>query len=75
MQKVEEVFNLPGRYAALIGSYRRFGTAYRPPYSRVKLSRKLEPGEDGLSRNDGNYRPTLLTTQKSEDFIHTAAEA
>jgi hypothetical protein len=32
MQKVEEVFKLLGRYATMTGSYRRFGTAYRPRF-------------------------------------------
>ena len=38
----------------LVVSYRRFGTIYRVPSSRVKQSKKNEDGTDSLSRNFGN---------------------
>jgi len=60
---VNEIFALVRSYAALIGSYRRFGTTHR---SHLQRSNKeflvcytLEDGTHSLYRNVGNYQSTM----------------
>jgi len=54
---VNEVFVLLRCYTALTGSYRSFGTAYRPHGEGSGLT--FEDGTDRLSQNYGNYQSTL----------------
>ena len=51
-------------------SYRRFGTTYLP-----HLQCSLEVGTDRLPEKLVNTNLRCVTSQKSEDFIYTAAEA
>jgi hypothetical protein len=60
------MFPLLGCYAALIGTYGRFGTAYRYHLT-------LEGRTDRLSLNVGNYH-CWVTSQNVEVLIYTAAQ-
>jgi hypothetical protein len=68
-----EVFTLLGCYTAVIGSYRRFGTAYQ--FRLAESSMDCLTLEDVTDRLFHNTSKHCVTSQKSEDLIYTATES